>query len=74
MKRALFHAAFLAVALALTLVVFNFWGNFGRALYNYLDMATAPAKPSGVVTMKIVPPAPPPANRPACDSQKQHCP
>ena len=66
--------AFLAVALGLTLFVFNFWGDFGRALYNYLNLTTAPDKPSGVVTMKIIPPPDTqPENKPACD-KKHPCP
>ncbi|MGN6516544.1 MAG: hypothetical protein ACTHLR_11985 [Rhizomicrobium sp.] len=68
MKRVLLHVAFFAVALGFTLFVFNFWGDFGRAMYNYLSVNTAPDKPSGVVTMKIIPP------KPACDPEKQHCP
>ena len=68
MSRVFFRIAFLAVALGLTLVVFNFWGNFGRAMYNYLELTTAPDKPknTGVVTMKIIPP---PENKPACDKK-----
>jgi len=73
MKRVLIHAAFLAIALALTLLVFNFWGDFSRAMYNYMTMVTTPEKPekpSGVVTMKIVPP---PSSKPDCD-KKHPCP
>jgi len=67
MRRVLTHAAFLAIAVALTLFVFNFWGDFSRAMYDYMTMVTTPEKPSGVVTMKIVP------AKPVCD--KQHpCP
>jgi hypothetical protein len=74
MNRVLIRVAFFVVALALTLFVFNFWGDFGRAMYNYLNMTTAPEKPgnanNGVVMMKIIPPPNPPAeNKPVCDKK-----
>jgi hypothetical protein len=70
MKRIFMHVAFFAAALGLTLLVFNFWGDFSRAMYNYMTMVTTPDKPSGVVTMKIIPPPDAPAGeKPACDKK-----
>ena len=51
---------------------FNFWGDFSRAMDNYLTMTTkedAKPKPSGVVTMSIVQP------KSDCTNDKSHpCP
>ena len=71
MNPIVYRALFLAIALALTLFVFSLWGEFGRAIGAYLTIVTKdePPKPTGVVTMSIVPP------KSDCDKDKQHpCP
>ncbi len=49
------HALFLGIALAITVIGFQFWGKFAGAMKNVSHItAVAPAKPSGEVTMSIV--------------------
>ncbi|HEY2032923.1 MAG TPA: hypothetical protein VGH02_04485 [Rhizomicrobium sp.] len=75
MNPKIYRVIFLVIALALTVGVFSLWGEFGRALGAYMAVAykDEPPKPTGVVTMKIVPPTPLLVNRPACD-KKHPCP
>ena len=71
MSSKIYRALFFAIALALTLVVFSMWGEFGRAIGAYMAIATKdePPKPTGVVTMTIIQP------KPDCDKDKNaQCP
>ena len=58
MNPAVYRALFLVIALALTLFMFSLWGEFGRAIGAYMTLVTKddPPKPTGVVTMSIIPP------------------
>ncbi len=47
------HALFLGIALAITVIGFQFWGKFAGAMKNvYVEK---PAQPGGEVTMSIFP-------------------
>jgi len=53
----LFRIAVIIFAVGFTAITFNFWGDFSRAMNNYLTMTTkedSPPKPTGVVTMTII--------------------
>jgi hypothetical protein len=72
MNSILLRIAIIVFAVGFTAFTFNFWGDFSRAMDNYLTMTTkedAPAKPSGVVTMSIIQPKSGCAN-----DKKQPCP
>lgn len=73
MKRVLTHLVFIAIALAITLIGLNFWGDFGRVMGNLGNQPSPVAKPAntGEVTVGIIPATP--AQTKNCD--KQHpCP
>jgi hypothetical protein len=70
MRRFLVHFVFIAIALAITLAAFNFWGKFSGAMGNlYADKPKPVAKPTGEVTMTIIQPG----AKPDCD-KKHPCP
>jgi hypothetical protein len=82
MKTILLRIAIVVFALGFTLVTFGFWGEFSRAMNNYLAVAykdddqkpQRPPQKKGVVNMIIVPATPLPAN-PACQNDPKHpCP
>lgn len=54
----LLRIAIIVFAVGFTLITFNFWGDFSRAMNNYLTMTTKeePPKTTGVVTMTIIQP------------------
>jgi hypothetical protein len=56
----LLRIVIIVFALGFTAFTFNFWGDFSRAMNNYLTMTTKeePPKPTGVVTMTIIQPKP----------------
>ena len=57
------HVIFLVVALALTVVVFEFWGQFGRAMGTVLGMNNDAQKNNGEVTVTVLPPKPCPKDQ-----------
>ena len=78
MKGILLRVAIIAFALAFTALTFNFWGDFSRAMNDFLSVAykDEPEKPppqqKGVVTMTIVQPT---NNKSDCRKDKSHpCP
>jgi hypothetical protein len=74
MKRVLTHVVFIAIALAITLIGLNFWGDFGRVMGNLGNQPSPAAKPAntGEVTVGIIPEAPS-TNKLSCD-KKHPCP
>jgi hypothetical protein len=79
MKRVLTHLVFITIALAITLVGLNFWGDFGHVMGNLAKQKDAVGRARGAeqatpgeVTVGIVP-ATPAQNKPACD-KKRPCP
>jgi len=56
------RVAMMAVAVAMTLVAFAFWGALKFAVGNFLSAQSAPPKNTGEVTVQIIPskPNPPP--------------
>jgi hypothetical protein len=76
MKAILLRVAIIVFALGFTLVTFGFWGEFARAMNNYLAVAykdddQKPQQPQqkGVVNMTIIQPTP------ACRNDPKHpCP
>ncbi len=79
MKTIVLRIAIVVFAVGFTLVTFGFWGEFSRAMNNYLAIAykdddSKPPQKKGVVNMIIVPATPLPA-KPACQSDPKHpCP
>ena len=53
----LVRVVMMAIAIGLTLVVFTFWGTLSGAIGHYLSDKPAP-KDTGVVSVRIIPPAP----------------
>ncbi|MBU6444633.1 MAG: hypothetical protein KGR48_12060 [Alphaproteobacteria bacterium] len=60
------RAAMMAVAVAMTLVAFVFWGALKNAVGNFLSSAPPPPRDKGEVTIQIIPskPQPPPKPKP----------
>ena len=57
MRLFLTHFVFIAIALTITFVAFNFWGKFSGAMGNlYADHPKPIPKPTGDVTMTIIQP------------------
>ncbi|MBI3678507.1 MAG: hypothetical protein HY243_18010 [Proteobacteria bacterium] len=58
------HLIFIAVALAITLLVFEFWGQLGHAMGTVLSMNdTSADKNNGEVTVTVLPPKPCPKDQ-----------
>ncbi len=63
--RIVWHVLILAFAVGLTLVTFNFWGDFGVAMKDFLDAPSPPPPPASQPFMvNALPPAP--AAKPPC--------
>jgi hypothetical protein len=54
----------MAVAIAMTLVAFAFWGALKSAVGNFLSAQSTPPKNTGEVTVQIIPSKPKPAPKP----------
>jgi len=58
------HAVILLGAIAITVAVFEFWGDFASAWGNFMSLPPPAAPVSGPVTVQIIPSKPPPKKQP----------